>query len=123
MQPESNTARPDLLAPSFPQWPPVLCVGVLSVHEPLAYAYTRSLPHGSIVASQISPPVTALDRRQDVGCFPLLTYLRDLGLVDTLAAYFLEAYRPVRKGDIFVVRGGMRAVEFKVRYPSPLPAS
>ena len=30
------------------------------------------------------------------------------------AAYFLEAYRPVRKGDLFLVRGGMRAVEFKV---------
>lgn len=32
-----------------------------------------------------------------------------------LKPYFLEAYRPVHKGDIFLVRGGMRAVEFKVR--------
>ncbi|KAA0717310.1 Transitional endoplasmic reticulum ATPase [Triplophysa tibetana] len=31
-----------------------------------------------------------------------------------LKPYFLEAYRPIRKGDIFLVRGGMRAVEFKV---------
>jgi transitional endoplasmic reticulum ATPase len=31
-----------------------------------------------------------------------------------LKPYFLEAYRPVRKGDTFVARGGMRAVEFKV---------
>ncbi|RKP12994.1 putative CDC48-microsomal protein of CDC48/PAS1/SEC18 family of ATPase [Piptocephalis cylindrospora] len=31
-----------------------------------------------------------------------------------LKPYFLEAYRPVRKGDCFLVRGGMRAVEFKV---------
>lgn len=31
-----------------------------------------------------------------------------------LKPYFLEAYRPVRKGDVFLVRGGMRAVEFKV---------
>lgn len=31
-----------------------------------------------------------------------------------LKPYFVEAYRPVRKGDHFVVRGGMRAVEFKV---------
>ena len=31
-----------------------------------------------------------------------------------LKPYFLEAYRPVHKGDIFLVRGGMRAVEFKV---------
>jgi hypothetical protein len=28
--------------------------------------------------------------------------------------YFLEAYRPVRKDDLFLVRGGMRAVEFKI---------
>ena len=31
-----------------------------------------------------------------------------------LKPYFLEAYRPLHKGDIFIVRGGMRAVEFKV---------
>ena len=28
--------------------------------------------------------------------------------------YFMDSYRPVRKGDLFVVRGGMRSVEFKV---------
>lgn len=31
-----------------------------------------------------------------------------------LKPYFVEAYRPIRKGDTFLVRGGMRAVEFKV---------
>eukprot|EP00835_Amoeboradix_gromovi_P003820 NODE_268_length_12243_cov_0.338109.p2 type:complete len:742 gc:universal NODE_268_length_12243_cov_0.338109:10808-8583(-) len=31
-----------------------------------------------------------------------------------LKPYFTEAYRPLRKGDVFQVRGGMRAVEFKV---------
>lgn len=31
-----------------------------------------------------------------------------------LKPYFMEAYRPVRKGDLFLVRGGMRSVEFKV---------
>ncbi|KAK7835157.1 cell division cycle protein 48 like protein [Quercus suber] len=30
-----------------------------------------------------------------------------------LKPYFLESYRPVRKGDLFLVRGGMRSVEFK----------
>lgn len=35
--------------------------------------------------------------------------------------YFLEAYRPVRKGDLFLVRGGMRAVEFKVVETDPAP--
>lgn len=36
-------------------------------------------------------------------------------LFDTyLKPYFAEAYRPVRKGDLFLVRGGFRPVEFKV---------
>jgi len=38
-----------------------------------------------------------------------------------LKPYFLEAYRPVRKGDLFLVRGGMRAVEFKVVECDPSP--
>ncbi|KAJ3682498.1 hypothetical protein LUZ60_015071 [Juncus effusus] len=33
--------------------------------------------------------------------------------------YFLEAYRPIRKGDLFLVRGGMRSVEFKVIETDP----
>eukprot|EP01101_Sappina_pedata_P013146 TRINITY_DN9438_c0_g1_i1.p1 TRINITY_DN9438_c0_g1~~TRINITY_DN9438_c0_g1_i1.p1 ORF type:complete len:797 (-),score=422.67 TRINITY_DN9438_c0_g1_i1:99-2489(-) len=41
-------------------------------------------------------------------------------LFDTyLKPYFLEAYRPVKKGDLFLVRGGMRAVEFKVVETEP----
>jgi transitional endoplasmic reticulum ATPase len=43
-------------------------------------------------------------------------------LFDTfLKPYFLEAYRPVRKGDLFLVRGSMRAVEFKVVETDPEP--
>jgi transitional endoplasmic reticulum ATPase len=43
-------------------------------------------------------------------------------LFDTfLKPYFLEAYRPVRKGDLFLVRGSMRAVEFKVVEVDPEP--
>eukprot|EP01130_Rhizamoeba_saxonica_P003862 TRINITY_DN1601_c0_g1_i1.p1 TRINITY_DN1601_c0_g1~~TRINITY_DN1601_c0_g1_i1.p1 ORF type:complete len:812 (-),score=258.75 TRINITY_DN1601_c0_g1_i1:38-2440(-) len=38
-----------------------------------------------------------------------------------LKPYFLEAYRPVRKGDLFLVRGSMRAVEFKVVETDPSP--
>ncbi|XP_051559504.1 transitional endoplasmic reticulum ATPase-like [Myxocyprinus asiaticus] len=38
-----------------------------------------------------------------------------------LKPYFLEAYRPVHKDDIFLVRGGMRAVEFKVVETDPIP--
>ncbi|KAI8823782.1 P-loop containing nucleoside triphosphate hydrolase protein [Fimicolochytrium jonesii] len=38
-----------------------------------------------------------------------------------LKPYFLEAYRPVRQGDLFVVRGAMRQVEFKVVEVDPSP--
>ncbi|KAI5334128.1 hypothetical protein L3X38_024261 [Prunus dulcis] len=41
-------------------------------------------------------------------------------LFDTyLRPYFFEAYRPVRMGDLFLVRGGMRSVEFKVVETDP----
>lgn len=36
-----------------------------------------------------------------------------------LKPYFIEAYRPLRKGDTFLVRGGMRTVEFKVVETDP----
>ena len=36
-----------------------------------------------------------------------------------LKPYFMDTYRPVRKGDLFVVRGGMRSVEFKVMETEP----
>ena len=36
-----------------------------------------------------------------------------------LKPYFMDSYRPVRKGDLFVVRGGMRSVEFKVMETDP----
>lgn len=38
-----------------------------------------------------------------------------------LKPYFLEAYRPIHKDDNFIVRGGMRAVEFKVVGTDPGP--
>ncbi|KAF9617704.1 hypothetical protein IFM89_038204 [Coptis chinensis] len=36
-----------------------------------------------------------------------------------LKTYFFEAHRPVREGDCFLVRGGMRSVEFKVIETDP----
>ncbi|KAK9284058.1 hypothetical protein L1049_012318 [Liquidambar formosana] len=36
-----------------------------------------------------------------------------------LKPYFQDSYRPVRKGDLFHVRGGMRSVEFKVLETDP----
>lgn len=38
-----------------------------------------------------------------------------------LKPYFLEAYRPVRKGDLFTVRAAMRVVEFKIVECDPDP--
>lgn len=38
-----------------------------------------------------------------------------------LKPYFLEAYRPIHKGDLFMIRGGLRAVEFKVVETDPSP--
>jgi transitional endoplasmic reticulum ATPase len=38
-----------------------------------------------------------------------------------LKPYFNESYRPVRKGDVFIVRAAMRAVEFKVIETDPSP--
>ena len=38
-----------------------------------------------------------------------------------LKPYFLEAFRPIHKGDTFIMRGGMRAVEFKVVETDPAP--
>ncbi|XP_012554675.2 transitional endoplasmic reticulum ATPase [Hydra vulgaris] len=38
-----------------------------------------------------------------------------------LKPYFMEAYRPVCKGDLFQVRGGMRSVDFKVVETDPSP--
>ena len=38
-----------------------------------------------------------------------------------LKPYFLNTYKPIHKGDIFLVRGGMRAVEFKVVECDPSP--
>jgi len=38
-----------------------------------------------------------------------------------LKPYFLESYRPLRKGDLFLVRAAMRAVEFKVVECDPSP--
>ncbi|KOX73300.1 Transitional endoplasmic reticulum ATPase TER94 [Melipona quadrifasciata] len=46
----------------------------------------------------------------------------DLNLFEVyLKPYFLEAYRPVHKDDNFIVRGGMRVVEFKVVETDPGP--
>ncbi|XP_065193955.1 transitional endoplasmic reticulum ATPase-like [Sycon ciliatum] len=47
---------------------------------------------------------------------------RDSNLFEVyLKPYFMEAYRPIRKGDVFLCRAGMRPVEFKVIETDPAP--
>ncbi|XP_064386010.1 transitional endoplasmic reticulum ATPase-like [Halichondria panicea] len=45
----------------------------------------------------------------------------DIGGCRKQLAQIKEAYRPVHKGDIFLVHGGMRAVEFKIIETDPSP--
>lgn len=69
---------------------------------------------GDIVTIHPCPDIKYATR---VLCLPIADTVEGLtgSLFDVfLKPYFLEAYRPVRKGDRFVVRGGMRQVEFKV---------
>ena len=40
---------------------------------------------------------------------------------DFLKPYFLEAYRPVHKGDIFSLKGDIRTIDFKVLETDPVP--
>ena len=65
-------------------------------------------------------------RTSHVNHYALLHYFFTSGLTGNwfevyLKPYFLEAYRPIHKSDTFVVRGGMRAVEFKVVDTDPTP--
>jgi transitional endoplasmic reticulum ATPase len=48
-----------------------------------------------------------------------MCFFSNIAFVFNFSAYFLEAYRPLRKGDLFLVRGGMRSVEFKVIETDP----
>ena len=65
------------------------------------------------------------------GEVPNLTKIHVLPLEDTiegiqgdltktyLIPYFKDAYRPVKKGDLFLVRGNFKPVEFKVVATEP----
>jgi transitional endoplasmic reticulum ATPase len=69
---------------------------------------------GDIVTIHACPDIKYAKR---VSILPIADTVEGLtgSLFDVyLKPYFLEAYRPIRQGDLFTVRGGMRAVEFKV---------
>ena len=65
------------------------------------------------------------------GQVPNLTKIHVLPLSDTieglkgdltqtyLIPYFKDAYRPVKKGDLFIVRGNFKPVEFKIVATEP----
>lgn len=69
---------------------------------------------GDIVTVHPCPDIKYANR---ISVLPILDTVEGItgSLFDVyLKPYFVEAYRPVRKGDLFTVRGGMRQVEFKV---------
>lgn len=62
-------------------------------------------------------PLPDIKYAKRISCLPIADTIEGLtgDLFEVyLKPYFVEAYRPVRKGDQFTIRGGMRAVEFKV---------
>lgn len=69
---------------------------------------------GDVISIHPCPDIKYATR---ISCLPIADTVEGLtgSLFDVyLKPYFVEAYRPVRKGDLFTVRGGMRQVEFKV---------
>ncbi|THV88493.1 AAA ATPase [Aureobasidium pullulans] len=70
--------------------------------------------HGDIITVHPCPDIKYAKR---IAVLPIADTIEGItgSLFDVfLAPYFREAYRPVRQGDLFTVRGGMRQVEFKV---------
>ncbi|KEZ41619.1 Cell division control protein 48 [Scedosporium apiospermum] len=70
--------------------------------------------HGDMITIQPCPDIKYAKR---IAVLPIADTVEGItgSLFDVfLAPYFREAYRPVRQGDLFIVRGGMRQVEFKV---------
>ncbi|GAB1201206.1 AAA ATPase cdc48 [Aspergillus pseudonomiae] len=70
--------------------------------------------HGDVITVHPCPDIKYAKR---IAVLPIADTVEGLtgSLFDVfLAPYFREAYRPVRQGDLFTVRGGMRQVEFKV---------
>ncbi|AET41333.1 AAA family ATPase CDC48 Ecym_8037 [Eremothecium cymbalariae DBVPG len=69
---------------------------------------------GDLVSIHACPDIKYAER---ISVLPIADTIEGLtgNLFDVyLKPYFVEAYRPVRKGDHFIVRGSMRQVEFKV---------
>ncbi|GLT62252.1 hypothetical protein SLA2020_349020 [Shorea laevis] len=74
---------------------------------------------GDIVTVQLLPGIKSAKR---VHILPLDDTVEGItgNLFEAyLKPYFLENYRPVKKGDLFIVKGGMRIVEFKVLETDP----
>lgn len=69
---------------------------------------------GDVITIHPCPDIKYAKR---ISCLPISDTIEGLtgDLFEVyLKPYFVESYRPVRKGDHFTVRGGMRQVEFKV---------
>ena len=75
---------------------------------------------GDVVAIKQCPDVPDGKRIHVLPCADSVEGVEGLScnwLEDYLNPYYLEAYRPIHKGDIFIIDGrlGMRTVEFKVQ--------
>ena len=73
---------------------------------------------GDVVAVQSCPDVKYGERIHVLPIDDTVEGLTGNWFEVFLKPYFLEAYRPIHNGDTFIVRGGMRAVEFSSD-PSP----
>ena len=75
---------------------------------------------GDVVAVQSCPDVKYGERIHVLPIDDTVEGLTGNWFEVFLKPYFLEAYRPIHNGDTFIVRGGMRAVEFSVVGSIPL---
>ena len=81
----------------------------------------NNLRLGDVVAVQSCPDVKYGERIHVLPIDDTVEGLTGNWFEVFLKPYFLEAYRPIHGGDTFIVRGGMRAVEFKVVETDPSP--
>jgi len=86
----------------------------LGISKPVQMNKITQVRLGDIVAIQSCPDVKYGKRVHVLPIDDSVEGLTGNWFEVYLKPYFLEAYRPIHKGDNFIIRGGMRAVEFKV---------
>lgn len=69
---------------------------------------------GDVVSVHMAPDVPYGKRVHILPMDDMIEGIKGNLFESYLKPYFLDAYRPMRKGDLFLVRGGFKPVEFKV---------